>query len=349
MIPLKKYILENNSSFTFIPTNEWMEEKYKEFNRTLFDNRLPHCDLEATKDPTKLKRQYCGLFTLQTDWYYWTDQKKARGYRIYIKVGKGSKIAESIDELKPKIYMNTAVKYESEERMESTLIHEMIHLYTYKDCWAPVQSHGKEFKSMCKLLAAKGERIYNKKFVLTTYCDLVDFEYDDETLKKAKEKLKGKTMVSMLLEFDEKELLKHMSAVKVLKAKSRIIFCFEEYINRIVNEVKNDEIENGLRSIIISRTAFDKAPNLLGKIKTMRKYSGYYEIQMVDPIYSNILDDDNKETLWERNISEGKIRRFISHIKDAIKMLFVKKGTNLSIDDIDDISQIEYHRLDETD
>lgn len=29
--------------------------------------------------------------------------------------------------------------------------------------------------------------------------------------------------------------------------------------------------------------------------------------------------------------------------------MFIKKGTNLSIDNIDDISQIEYHRLDETD
>ena len=348
MIPLKKYILENSSSFTFIPTNEWMKEKFKEFNRTLFDNQLPNCELEATKDPSKLKRQYCGLFTLQTDWYYWTDQKKARGYRIYIKVGKGSKVAESIDELKPTIYMNTAVKYETEERMESTLIHEMIHLYTFKDCYCPIQCHGKEFKSMCRLLTAKGERIYNKKFVLTTYCDLVDFEYDEETVKKEKEKLKGKTMISMLLEFDENELLKHMSATKVLKNKSRIILCFEEYVNKIVNEVKAEEIKYGLKSIIISRTAFDKSPSLLGKIKTMRKYSGYYYITDLENLYSNILDDENKEILFEKNISEGKIKNFINKVKDLIKM-FIKKGTNLSIDDIDDISQIEYHRLNETD
>lgn len=349
MIPLKKYILENSSSFTFIPTNEWMEEKFKEFNRTLFDNKLPYCYLEATKDPSKLKKQYCGLFTLQVDWYYWKDKKhNDRGYKIYFRIGKGSKMAESIDELKPAIYMNTAVKYETEERMESTLIHEMIHLYTFKDCYCPIQCHGKEFKSMCKLLTAKGERIYNKKFVLTTYCDLVDFEYDEETVKKEKEKLKGKTMISMLLEFDENELLKHMSATKVLKNKSRIILCFEEYVNKIVNEVKAEEIKYGLKSIIISRTAFDKSPSLLGKIKTMRKYSGYYYITDLENLYSNILDDENKEILFEKNISEGKIKNFINKVKDLIKM-FIKKGTNLSIDNIDDISQIEYHRLDETD
>lgn len=57
--------------------------------------------------------------------------------------------------------MNAHIKF-TETDMEDTLIHEMIHYYTYKDGLAPKQAHGTEFRKVCDYIRALAKQKHGK-------------------------------------------------------------------------------------------------------------------------------------------------------------------------------------------
>ena len=174
-------------------TTEWMKEKYKEFNELYFNNELPEIILAAKRLDDELGCQgemfpsYTSPDNMENGMYIL--YKKTSGLRgSFTKSGRtkwtpiideNSRV-KSISELKPFIYMNNKYIYEELEK-EDTLIHEMIHLWTYKDGFAPKQAHGKEFKKKCKEIREIAKTRYNKDYSLGTRAtDSSKFEVADK-------------------------------------------------------------------------------------------------------------------------------------------------------------------------
>ena len=365
MIKLAAYLRQieeakENEENNLTVTQEWMKEKFDEFNRTLFNNELPPCELIATDDKKIININTHGLFTFLGDWYYAkTRRHPSRGYRMYMRFWSdqgtlGSKIVEDISEVKPVIYMNTKIRH-SELRMESTLIHEMIHLYTYKDCYVPVQAHGKEFKLMCKIIHRRGLAAYNKDFTLTTYVDTGTFTYDDDTKNKAKEKYTKRPVCVLMVEFDEQTLRKKV-AKRWADDSLRMVVCYKQNLNQVVNEIKEFEGKNGLMTITCSEKAFldERAEYLLGQVSISRKYSGYFtRFNDLRGLVEAFENDPDKTVLYNAEVKEASFRvmdvlRRISKLilaklnkkEDEDSLMKVNKGANLSTIDVDDISEI---------
>lgn len=328
MISLITYVNENSGVKV---TLGWMKEKYAEFNETLFDNKLPECRLEVTK----LKNKMLGLFSFD-DKIFCLNPRNIGGnkkYRMYKSENDKPKSINDISEVHPTISMNNEGFFRDELAMESTLIHEMIHFYTYKDCWAPAIAHGKEFKQWCTIIGSKGKKKYSKDFDLTVYADYGKYEADDATKKR-----------------EEAKLLKHglgMVIVEVEKDRypERVMFTTNTYTQLIINEARKEHVKHrNLKKILVVRDILDLMPHeyFQNFVKT-RAYGRFYLPENVTEIWDKIILSPNLEIVYdkEKGITEGKIKEILRKVKEKIVNLLVKPKTNLSVEDIEKIGIIE--------
>jgi len=120
----------------FKPTVSWMEEKYKEFNESLFLNSLGDCIFSVKPISDKAY----GRFQLTAPGLYIESWSR----RLYVNIPYGqiaNKYVNSdifFQEAQPMITLNGNY-LATEEAWENTLVHEMCHYYTYKDGRVPKQ------------------------------------------------------------------------------------------------------------------------------------------------------------------------------------------------------------------
>ena len=148
---------ESNS---FIPTTQWMANKYQELNQTLFDGALGACRFEIFTTGKGSEGNVLGWFCIGNRNIKYRKSTRQMfvedpwwGDKEYINKNNFVALCE------PTIKLNGNYKW-SEKAAASTLLHEMCHYYTYKDGYVRKQSHGVEFKSIAARVSAKSNGLF---------------------------------------------------------------------------------------------------------------------------------------------------------------------------------------------
>lgn len=138
------------------PTTEWMQAKYDEMNRLLFNGRLGDCILRPFTSGKGASGRTLGWFKI-TNMNVKYEGSSRRMFvrnpnnileRIYVNRGN------FVDTCKPCIELNANYTW-SENAMVTTLVHEMCHYYTYMNGLVPLQGHGREFREIGQLVSAR--------------------------------------------------------------------------------------------------------------------------------------------------------------------------------------------------
>lgn len=155
-----------------IPTKQWMQAKYNQFNKELFNKFLPPCRLIARK----LGSKHLGMYSTN---YVQPDDPVTRE-NIY-------------DVAKPTIYLTTAYSA-PEEDWENTLIREMCHYYTQFDEEGNARAidrdnkyHGADFMNATKMVSERSAGKYNINSVATAEeLSRMGYETKDRPFSKMK-------------------------------------------------------------------------------------------------------------------------------------------------------------------
>ena len=191
-------ILTESSEEKMKPSKEWMEKRYDEMNRELFNNELGSCVLDVFISGKGSKGNSLGKFRMKGKNLYIENNRDRRlfiqkGYNsIYINRSNFEELCEPVIELNGNYNA-------SEESLLNTLIHEMCHYYTYMNGYAPVQAHGTEFRNIAGVVSRRS----NGRFViqrLATAEEMEDFELDSDILDK---KLKNMNAVLIFMPDNE--------------------------------------------------------------------------------------------------------------------------------------------------
>lgn len=336
MLSLKRYIWENSGVKV---TRAWMEKMYAEFNETLFDNALPKCELRVTE----LNNRLFGRFEFQERIMMRTTLvKNPYGkYRLY-HYSSGEAISDkNILKLRPLISMNSNGSFKDETAMESTLIHEMIHFYTYRKGYCPAQAHGKEFRQMCIILKGLGKKKYGKEFDLSIYGDCDQFEMSDEQKKKEQSKYERQGLNAIIIE------------VPNTKFPIRIVLVTNNLLNKMLDQIKNlhtrtKEINNIRISLV--KEVYKYAPiDYFSTVNTSRVYNTFYLPENIPELYNPLIESNDIKVIFENgvNINEGKFKSLLKKIKEKIVNLFIDAKTNLSLEDVEKIGKIEPTKIEE--
>jgi len=155
-----------------VPTKQWMQAKYNQFNQELFDGFLPNCRLIAKK----LAPKHLGMYsTIPANSNFPVTREN-----IY-------------DVARPTIYLTT-VYSAPEEDWENTLIHEMCHYYTQFDEEGNARKidkenkgHGADFMNAAKLVSDKSGGKYTIQHITTAeQSSRMGFETKDRSFSKMK-------------------------------------------------------------------------------------------------------------------------------------------------------------------
>jgi hypothetical protein len=155
-----------------VPTKQWMQTKYNQFNKELFDGFLPPCRLMAKK----LAPKHLGMYSTNS---------------VY---PNGPVTRENIyDIARPTIYLTTAYSA-PEEDWDNTLIHEMCHYYTQFDKEGNARKidkenkgHGANFMNAAKLVSDKSGGKYTIQHIATAeQSSRMGFETKDRSFSEMK-------------------------------------------------------------------------------------------------------------------------------------------------------------------
>lgn len=222
-----KGIIKESDGEKFSPTKEWMESKYNELNQRLFNNSLGQCILLPSMTRNTSKSLGC--------FHFGTNNLKivTSNRRIFYQSFPGSEKIyinrNNFFELcKPTIELNSHYKA-LESSWIGTLVHEMCHYYTYMNGYAPLQSHGKEFRSIAEHIAIVSNGEFNIQRLATAE-EMKGFELDNELLKR-----------------DENRKNKRMLKMNILLGieKNRNVRIITTTSNELVNSILRQHIEMG--------------------------------------------------------------------------------------------------------
>lgn len=173
----------------FIPTPQWMKEKYDELNASLFMGRLGECGFNVFTTGRGAGGSVLGWF-------------KITGYGVKIERRNGRMFRENywdreyinknnfVDICKPVIELNGNYTG-TEHGFMSTLLHEMCHYYTYMDGWAPKQAHGREFREIGYIVAARSQGMFTVQRIASAE-QMSELELNDEMKAKKQQRLERK-------------------------------------------------------------------------------------------------------------------------------------------------------------
>lgn len=153
-----------------VPTKQWMQTKYNQFNQELFDGFLPPCRL-MTK---KLAPKHLGMYSTNSVY----PKEPVTRENIY-------------DIARPTIYLTTAYSA-PEEDWENTLIHEMCHYYTQFDKEGNARKidkenkgHGADFMNAAKMVSDRSGGKYTIQRIATSeQSSRMGFETKDRSFYK---------------------------------------------------------------------------------------------------------------------------------------------------------------------
>lgn len=302
-----EYILEGIRAEKHKPTKEWMEKSYKKFNKLYFNNELPECELDVSKDMAQAT--FLGQFGFDTTWYFNRNKPMADGYEMFVyeykeysaHEGRMAKVSVkdllSIAELRPHIRLNPRYEFTWNE-MEDTLIHEMIHFWTYKDGIAPKQAHGKVFRRKCDEIREMA-KANGKNYNLRIYAqNNGNWELNDEEKQKmiAKQEKKNERSTLLYFEHDPNKI-----SGRCYMYTKRFGIYLTKNIKSIVEDIKR--YDNNSVTIIyeLSNSCINKLAEQFGTFKVCRTYrfwdatSGKYAAALK----KIVAEDKNKKILYK--------------------------------------------------
>jgi len=318
MISLKQHIFEAFKEFKI--TEKWMRDTYDEFNYMYFDNELPD-KYNVQLSIESLRGKALGLQGFNEPFFI-NRSKMAYGKYIMLKKERGHglvQVYDIISELRPYIKLNTKYKA-TENQWEDTLLHEMIHLYTYKDGYAPKQAHGTEFRRKCNQVRYIAKTKYGKDYELEIYAKRKsDFSLNDEEKQKIikRNKKKINSTIGIYLELEPSR-----------KHPKRFLFVSKASLDKVLESIK--KYTKGLLSIYLSDNSYEKMCNEYGRFCTSRTYK-YFEVA-VYPKALNYMKVGNN-ILNDYTVEEAKKE----YIRPEINVIEIDKDINLSDINLEDI------------
>lgn len=149
----------DNIDKSFVPTREWMAEKYDEMNKQLFGGRLMGCGFEVFTRGAGMEGGTLGWFCITG-----RDIRVQRSNRRMFQQNGWSETYINRDNFvsicRPVIKLNGNY-HGTEHGFLATLVHEMCHYYTYMDGYAPVQGHGREFREIGAVVSARSNGMFS--------------------------------------------------------------------------------------------------------------------------------------------------------------------------------------------
>jgi hypothetical protein len=149
----------------FVPTVQWMADKYSEMNDKLFKGALMECDFEVFTKGAGMEGGVLGWFCVEGK----NIRVRRNNRRIFKQIGRDEAYVNKDNFVllcKPKIKLNGNY-HGTEHGFLATLVHEMCHYYTYMNGYAPVQAHGREFKEIGSLVSYRSNGLFTVQRLAT--------------------------------------------------------------------------------------------------------------------------------------------------------------------------------------
>ena len=177
----------SDSNEKFVPTPEWMAEKYNELNDWLFDGELGACEFNVTK----LKAHMLAGFSMKRE----NLSAKRQSRQIYVKHGPYPDTWEYITkdnfpELCLPVISMSSQRMGTEKALLTSLVHEMCHYYTFRLGYLPKQAHGTEFRQIAAHVSYRSNGLFNIQRLATAE-EMAERDFTDD-LKKELEVKKEK-------------------------------------------------------------------------------------------------------------------------------------------------------------
>ena len=190
----------DNIDKSFRPTVEWMAKKYDEMNAQLFEGALMECDFEVFTTGKGMEGGTLGWFCIEGR----KIMIERRGRRIFQDRGWMERAYVNKENFvslcRPKIKLNGNYTG-TEHAFLATLVHEMCHYYTYRNGYAPVQAHGREFKSIGQIVSSRSNGLFTIQRLASAE-QMSEMELSDEMkAKKAKRLANKKATVSAIFDY----------------------------------------------------------------------------------------------------------------------------------------------------
>ena len=182
----------NTTDRGFLPTVEWMAQRYSEMNELLFHGELGYCDFDIFTKGKGSQGRTLGWFRMQ-------NRVKANSYsrRMFIErnyypyydeVNVNS--SNFVDICRPLIELNgnyTGTEY----GFLAVLVHEMCHYYTYMNGRAPKQGHGPEFRHISMVISHRSGNLFTIERLVTAE-DMSHLDLNDKMKEKNDRRIENK-------------------------------------------------------------------------------------------------------------------------------------------------------------
>ena len=218
------------------PTVEWMEEKYNEMNKLLFNNSLKGCKFEIFTTGKGSQGNVLGWF--KVDGNIKIESRTRKMYHRNVSYEKEYANYDNFVRIcEPCIQLNGNYKW-TEKAALSTLVHEMCHYYTYMYGVVPKQVHGREFKNIALIVSSKSsgfftvERIASAEQMGEMKLDESIKAKNDKRLENKKNRVivvviqmnngetrlinaNGRNVVNMVVKAEKKHKIKNAKCIKI--------------------------------------------------------------------------------------------------------------------------------------
>lgn len=191
---------------TFVPTSQWMAEKYAEMNSQLFGGKLGECNFGVFTTGRGMEGGTLGWFkitgrNIRVDRYSRRMFKTTGWDKVYVNKENFYYMCQ------PKIELNGNY-FGTEHGFLATLVHEMCHYYTYMNGYCPRQGHGREFKEIGMIVSSRSNGMFTIQRLATAE-EMNELELNDEMkAKRAKRLANKKASVTAVIAFTQEGKVK---------------------------------------------------------------------------------------------------------------------------------------------
>ena len=145
-------------------TPEWLEQKFDEMNKLLFNGVLYRPRFGLFTSGKGSRGGTLGWFKINKDSnVIWKPDRVRGGFWAYVRDGWGDSFLlqpkKFVYYMHPLIQLNGNYRW-TEKAALSTLVHEMCHYYVHRNGYWPKQSHGPEFMSVARMVSQKSNEFF---------------------------------------------------------------------------------------------------------------------------------------------------------------------------------------------
>lgn len=302
--------VDGESSNKIEVTSEWMQKKYDELNKTLFNGELGSCILRPFTSGKGSQGRTLGWFKITRNGVY-IDRSTRRMYintmfgREYVNKGNFVNFCAPCIELNGN-YTAT------EQGFTATLAHEMCHYYTYMNGYAPKQGHGREFKTIGNIISNRSNGLFSIQRLASAE-EMTEWELKPEMQDKLdKKEANKKSKTNAIFVFNDNGTVELTNTTSDNLVRAIVDYC----------KKRNSTAKRGL-CVKILKSNDQNLIDLIfasGYKKSMRTYR-YWNVEN-QPWVKN-LDQYNNEVIYEKMGENKKIEKIIeNNINDFISENF---------------------------